>query len=62
MAKPFWGWHDNDTLKQKLLAKGQWGLDPAYAITRNLTLPGPVSMRYVFNPYLSAPDAASGAE
>lgn len=62
MAKPFWGWHDNDTLKQKLLAKGQWGLDPAYAITRNLTLPGPVSLRYVFNPYLSAPDAVSEAE
>ena len=53
MAKPFWGWHDNETRDRKLLATGQWALDPAYAVTRNLTLPGPVSLRYTFNPYLS---------
>ncbi len=52
MAKPFWGWHDNETRKKKVLAKGQWGLDPAYAVSRNLSLPEPVSLRYIFNPYL----------
>ena len=62
MAKPFWGWHDNETLKEKLLAKGQWGLDPAYAVTRNLVLPEPVSLRYVFNPYLRAPEASAQPE
>ena len=31
-AKPFWGWHDNRTLKAKVLAEGQWALDPAYAV------------------------------
>lgn len=53
MAKPFWGWHDNETRDKRLLATGQWALDPAYAVTRNLTLPEPVSLRYVFNPYLN---------
>ena len=52
MAKPFWGWHDNETRKKKVLAKGQWGLDPAYAVSRNLSLPPPVSLQYTFNPYL----------
>ncbi len=51
-AKPFWGWHDNETRKQGILATGQWCLDPAYAVTRNLHLPGPVSLRYTFNPFL----------
>ena len=52
MAKPFWGWHDDDTHDRKVLARGQWALDPAYGISRNLTLPGPVSLDYTFNPYL----------
>ncbi len=51
-AKPFWGWHDNETRKHGILATGQWCLDPAYAVTRNLRLPGPVSLRYAFNPFL----------
>lgn len=60
-AKPFWGWHDNETRKRGLLATGQWALDPAYAVSRNLTLPGPFSLRYTFNPYLdeSATEPAS---
>ncbi len=63
MAKPFWGWHDNATLKGGVLAKGQWALDPAYSASRNLTLPRPVSLRYTFNPYLLDPDAPpSGSE
>ena len=62
MAKPFWGWHDNETLKQKLLAKGQWGLDPAYAVTRNLALPEPVSLRYLFNPYLRTAETSPRPE
>ena len=56
MAKPFWGWHDNETRDHKVLATGQWALDPAYAVTRNLALPGPVSLRYTVNPYLRGPD------
>ena len=51
-AKPFWGWHDNRTRKRKVLAVGQWGLDPAYAMSRNLKFPEPYSVDYVFNPYL----------
>ena len=61
MAKPFWGWHDNETRDKKVLATGQWALDPAYAVTRNLTLPGPVSLRYTFNPYLLDPESGSAA-
>ena len=52
-AKPFWGWHDNRTRKRKILAVGQWGLDPAYAMSRNLKFPEPYSLDYVFNPYLA---------
>lgn len=52
MAKPFWGWHDKETKESGILAKGQWALDPAYSVSRNLTLPGPVSLEYTFNPYL----------
>jgi len=54
-AKPFWGWNDNLTSKKKVLAVGQWGLDPAYAVSRNLQFPAtePFSLDYVFNPYLS---------
>ncbi len=51
-AKPFWGWHDNKTLKAKVLNAGQWGLDPAYAFSKNLTFSGPWSLDYVYNPYL----------
>ncbi|MEZ5427087.1 MAG: hypothetical protein R2747_12530 [Pyrinomonadaceae bacterium] len=54
MAKPFWAWHDRRTKDKKLLNTGQWGLDPAYAVSVNLKFPEnrPVSTRYVFNPYL----------
>ena len=51
-AKPFWGWHDNRTRKRKVLATGQWGLDPAYAVSRNLRFPGRFSVDYTYNPYL----------
>jgi hypothetical protein len=53
-AKPFWGWHDSATLKKKVLATGQWGLDPAYAVSRNVTFPSgeAPSMNYTYNPYL----------
>lgn len=51
-AKPFWGWHDNRTRKREVLAVGQWGLDPAYAVSRNLRFPGRFSTDYLFNPYL----------
>ena len=53
-AKPFWGWHDLTTQRRKILATGQWGADPAYAITQNLRFPSdrPVSLEYTFNPYL----------
>ena len=54
LAKPFWGWHDNRTRKQNILGVGQWGLDPAYAVSKNLTFPVdlPFSTDYVFNPFL----------
>ena len=65
-AKPFWGWHDRRTRKKKVLATGQWALDPAYAVSQNLRIPGRFSLDYVFNPYLGigkppaqAPSAAS---
>ncbi len=51
-AKPFWGWHDRRTRKKKILATGQWGLDPAYGVSRNLKLPEPFSLTYIYNPYL----------
>jgi len=54
-AKPFWGWHDNRTQKKHVLATGQWGLDPAYAASRDLRFPAPYSTDYVFNPYLELP-------
>lgn len=54
-AKPFWGWHDNVTRKKKVLADGQWALDPAYSVQQSLRFPydRPVSINYVFNPYLN---------
>ncbi len=51
-AKPFWGWHDNRTRKKNMIGTGQWGLDPAYAVTQNLRIPGPFSLDYIYNPYL----------
>ena len=51
-AKPFWGWHDNRTRKRKVVATGQWGLDPAYSVSRNLRFPGRFSRQYIYNPYL----------
>lgn len=53
-AKPFWGWHDTRTLRRGILAVGQWGLDPAYAVSRNLRFPAgeEFSLEYWFNPYL----------
>ncbi|MCC6264375.1 MAG: hypothetical protein IT169_12420 [Bryobacterales bacterium] len=53
-ARPFWGWFDDRTLKQGILAQGQWALDPAYSFTRNLHFPDelPVSLDYTFNLYL----------
>ncbi|MDZ7640010.1 MAG: hypothetical protein U5J83_17465 [Bryobacterales bacterium] len=53
-ARPFWGWHDDRTLQNGILARGQWALDPAYSFTRNLRFPDelPVSLDYTFNPYL----------
>ncbi len=65
-AKPFWGWHDGRTLQAGILARGQWGLDPAYGFTRNLRYPSelPVSLDYVFNPYLGvgAPSNMTAAQ
>jgi hypothetical protein len=54
-AKPFWGWHDEATRRRNVLATGQWGLDPAYAVSRNVTFPAsePFSLDYTFNPYLN---------
>ena len=53
-AKPFWGWHDNATLKKNILATGQWGLDPAYGVSRGLTFPAgnEPALDYTYNPYL----------
>ncbi len=53
-ARPFWGWFDVQTQKKKILATGQWGLDPAYGVSQNLRFPDgeTVSTDYLFNPYL----------
>ncbi|MBI3683101.1 MAG: hypothetical protein HY235_22235, partial [Acidobacteria bacterium] len=55
-AKPFWGWHDVKTTKENVLAPGQWGLDPAYAVTRDLRFPADMafSLDYVYNQYLGS--------
>ena len=60
-AKPFWGWKDRRTDKKKILATGQWGLDPAYATSQNLKFPGSFSLDYVFNPFLGI-DASRAPE
>jgi len=53
-AKPFWGWHDTQTLKKRVLARGQWALDPAYSACHDMSFPSgkPYSIDYVYNPYL----------
>jgi len=58
-AKPFWGWHDEKTRKGKVLNTGQWALDPAYAITKNVTYPSdlPVDLNYTYNPFLGVSQA-----
>ena len=55
MAKPFWAWYDRRTKDKKILNTGQWALDPAYAVSMSLKFPDnlPVSLEYIFNPYLS---------
>lgn len=55
MAKPFWAWFDRRTRDKKVLNTGQWALDPAYSVSANLKFPNklPVSLEYVFNPYLN---------
>ncbi|BDC53034.1 hypothetical protein F183_A53490 [Bryobacterales bacterium F-183] len=63
-AKPFWGWHDERTRRGKVLNTGQWALDPAYAVSKNLTWPAnlPVDLNYSYNPYLGfMGDAAPAA-
>lgn len=62
-AKPFWGWHDTQTLKKKILSAGQWALDPAYAVSRNLRFPDQprFSLDYIFNPYLGIDKRAGAA-
>ena len=51
-AEPFWEWFDLST--RAVLARGQWGLDPAYSVSRTLHFPveDPFSLDYVFNPFL----------
>jgi hypothetical protein len=51
-AKPFWGWIDMNS--RAVLATGQWGLDPAYAVSQTLRFPvqESFSLDYVFNPFL----------
>jgi hypothetical protein len=63
-AKPFWGWHDMSTQRRKILATGQWGADPAYGVSRNLTFPAdkPVSLEYTYNPYLGVTGGAAVAQ
>ena len=55
-ARPFWGWSDSVTLARRLLALGQWGLDPAYAVSVSFKFPSgaPFSLDYVYNPYLES--------
>ncbi len=61
-AKPFWGWHDRRTRKKKILATGQWVLDPAYSVSRNLEPPAPFSLNYIYNPYLGIDKRAASLE
>lgn len=60
-AKPFWGWHDERTRRGKVLNTGQWALDPAYAVTKNITFPRelPVDLNYTYNPFLGVGEVAA---
>ena len=49
-ARPFWGWFE--PAAKAVLARGQWGLDPAWAVRQTLRLPEPFALDYVFNPFL----------
>lgn len=62
-AKPFWGWHDERTRRGKVLNTGQWALDPAYAVTKNLIFPAalPVDLNYVYNPFLGVGEVVAAA-
>lgn len=60
-ARPFWGWSDRRTKKKKVLAQGQWALDPAYAVSRNLKFPGSFSLEYTHNPYLGIQGRSTGS-
>lgn len=53
-ARPFWGWFDMKGRSKKVLAPGQWALDPAYSVFQSLTFPRNEqwSMDYTYNPYL----------
>jgi hypothetical protein len=53
-ARPFWGWFDTKGRAKKVLAPGQWALDPAYSVFQSLSFPKNEvwSMDYTFNPYL----------
>jgi hypothetical protein len=54
-GRPFWGWHDTISRARRILATGQWGLDPAYAVSMTLRLPAgvPFSLEYLYNPFLA---------
>lgn len=53
-ARPFWGWFDMKGRTRRVLAPGQWALDPAYSVFQSLTWPRNEawSMDYTYNPYL----------
>jgi hypothetical protein len=53
-ARPFWGWFDMNSQRRRILAAGQWAVDPAYAMTRGFRFAAdkPMSLDYVFNPYI----------
>lgn len=53
-ARPFWGWFDTKGRTKKVLAPGQWALDPAYSVFQSLTFPKNEawSMDYIYNPFL----------
>jgi hypothetical protein len=53
-ARPFWGWFDMKGRQRRVLAPGQWALDPAYSVFQSLSFPRNEewSMDYIYNPYL----------
>lgn len=53
-ARPFWGWFDNKGRQRKVLAPGQWALDPAYSVRQSLRWPASddFALDYTYNPYL----------